>query len=261
MKKPTFLDFDRPLITDMIIEEKPADIENHLCAGEQEGADAFGIEIEWLRREYRTEEVFRNMFQYLSGKPLYVTNYRNGFNEGMSEEARMDELKLALKCGATLVDLTGDTFAPTKYELTRDPAAVDRQRKLIDEFHALGGEVLMSTHVLEYRSPEEVLDIALEQQKRGVDIAKIVTFSGNEEEMYANMDTVRLLKRELKIPFLFLSGGPYCRMHRVLGPYYGVCMWLCVDAYTEHSSRTQPLLRSLVQIVRNVDLSPLVTGK
>ena len=258
MKKRSFLNFDRPPLVDMIIEERAVDIESHIRTGMSDGADAFGIHMEWLKPEFRNEQTLKGLFSYLAGKPLYLTDYRSGLNEGgrLTDEQRIEELKMAVGCGATLIDLTADMFAPDPFEFTKDPTAVDRQRKAIDEFHALGAEVLMSSHIMQYRSAEEVLEIALEQQRRGADIAKIVTYSGSEEELFANFDTTRLLKRELKIPFLFLTNGPYCKLHRTLGPYWGVCMWLCVDAYTEHSSRLQPLLRSLVSVVRNFDANP-----
>jgi len=257
MNKLTFLGHARPLIVDMIMERRPVDVEGHLRTGIQEGADAFGLQMEQLMPEHRDEKTLRELFSYLADRPLYLTNYRGGFNQGrLSDEQRMDELKMAIACGATLVDLTTDTFAPSPFEVTYDAKAVDRQRRIIDEFHALGAEVLMSSHVLEFRTPEEVLAIALEQQRRGADIAKIVTFSGNEKELESNFAAISLLKRELSAPFLFLSNGPYCKKHRVLGPYFGSCMWLCVDAYTELSSRNQPLLRSMVAAVRNIDCAP-----
>ena len=254
MNKLSFLEQPRPLLVDMIMERRPLEIEGHIRTGIQEGADAFGLHMEELMPEYRNEKTLRDVFACLSDRPLYLTNYRSGYNRDRLDDAqRMDELKMAIRCGATLVDLTADTFAPTPFELTRDPTAVDCQRRVIDEFHDLGGEVLMSSHVLEFRRPEEVLEIALEQQRRGADIAKIVTFSGSEGELESNFDALRLLRHELSIPFLFLSNGPFCRMHRTLGPYFGSCMWLCVDAYTELSSRNQPLLRSMVAVVRNLD--------
>ncbi len=257
MSKPSFLGATSPFLVDMIMARRPVEIEGHIRTGIQEGADAFGLQMEELMPEYRNEKALRSLFSYLADRPLYLTNYRSGCNQDRLDDGqRMDELKVAIRCGATLVDLTADTFAPASFELTRDAAAIDRQRKVIDEFHDLGGEVLMSSHVLEFRRPEEVLEIALEQQRRGADIVKIVTFSGSEGELESNFDALRLLRHELSVPFLFLSNGPFCRLHRTLGPYFGSCMWLCVDEYTELSSRNQPLLRSMAAVVRNLDHKP-----
>lgn len=110
-----------------------------------------------------------------------------------------------------MVDVPGDLFAPDPFELTRDARAIERQRRTIDEFHALGVEVVMSSHVCKFLPEAEVVELALEHQRRGADIAKFVTYSGSEAELDANFQTIRALKREPRVPFLFLSNGPYCK--------------------------------------------------
>jgi len=174
----------------------------------------------------------------------------------MTDEARIEELKLALKCGATLIDIPGDEFSPAPMEMTQDAKAIERQKRLIEEIHEAGGEVLMSSHIRRFLPVEKVVEIALEQQSRGVDIVKMVTGSDTEEELMANLNTIQALKRELKVPFLFLSGGPYCKIHRMFGPYFGVCMWLCVQKYDTFSSKEQPVLRAVRNIVANFDYKP-----
>ena len=47
------------------------------------------------------------------------------------------------------------------------------------------------------------------------------------KQQIENLRTTDLLKRELGIPFLFLSGGE-CRIHRRIGILLGSCMSLCV---------------------------------
>jgi len=257
MKKPTFLGHDRPLFTDMVLTSTPEEFSHHVRQGIYDGADAFGMQFDQMDRDCRTEVRLREAFSYLADKPLYICNYRKDKSVGMSEMERMDELKLAVRCGATLVDVPGDTFSPDPMELTRDAKAVDAQRSLIDEFHSMGAEVVISSHVQKFMTSDQVVEHTLEQQRRGADMAKIVTWSGTEDELYANLQTIRVLKRELDIPFLFLSGGPWCKMHRQLGPLFGVCMWLCVDEYQGSAYRNQPLLRAMTEAYRNLDLSPL----
>lgn len=241
----------------MMLEETPLELEERLRRGIYDGAEAFGIQLERLRPQYRDEATLKGVFAYAEDRPLYVTNYRSGHNAAMSDEARMSELELALRCGATMLDLTGDTFAaPEPTEMTADPAAIARQRALIERWHGLGAEVLMSAHVLKFLPEERVVEIALEQQARGADVAKIVTYASDEEELAANMNTIRALKRELHIPFLLLANGPYCKPLRVFGPYFGVAMWLCVDTYDQFASRDQPLLRPMASAVRNIDVTP-----
>lgn len=256
--KPTFLGHTKPLLVDMIIVETPTDCVIHTRKALYEGAEAFGVQMERIKPEYRKEETLKKMFSYMGDKPLYVTNYRGGYNKEMTDEERMEGLKFYLKCGATLVDIMGDTFDPTPGEMTKNPIAIDRQKKLIEEIHEMGGEVLMSSHILKYLPEEQVLEIALEQQSRGADIVKFVTGAANEDEMFSNLEITRRLKKELKVPFLFLSSGPYCRMHRIMGPYLGSCMWLCVDEYAAFSSREQPLLSATADVVRKLDFMPTI---
>ena len=254
--KPTFLGHKRPLLVDMIIVETPTQAVNNIRNAIYDGAEAFGMQMERLRPEFRTEHILKKLTAYMGDRPFYLTNYRGAYNKEMTEEARMDELMLGIKCGATLVDLTGDTFDPTPGEMTYNKAAIEKQKAQIEKFHEAGAEVLMSSHIFKFMPAEQLVELALEQQSRGVDIVKFVTGTENEEQLWENFNTIKLLKKELKVPFLFLSNGPYCKMHRVLGPYFGVCMWLCVQQYDALSSRDQPLLRSMSEIVRNFDAMP-----
>ncbi len=254
--KPTFLGHNRPLLVDMIIVETATEAVNNIRNAIYDGADAFGMQMERLRHEYRTEDILKKLTAYMGDRPFYITNYRGAHNKEMGEQERMDELMLALKCGATLVDLTGDTYDPTPGEMTKNPIAIQKQKDQIARFHEAGGEVLMSSHIFKFMPTEQVVELALEQQSRGADIVKFVTGTENEEQLWENFNTIHALKKELKVPFLFLSNGPWCKMHRVLGPYFGVCMWLCVQKYDALSSRDQPLLRSMSEIVRNFDNKP-----
>ena len=145
MSKPTFLGHNRPLLTDMVLTATPEEFSQHVRTGVYDGADAFGMQLEQVDRDARTEPRLREAFSYLADKPLYVCNYRKDKSAGMVEDERMDELKLAVRCGATLVD----------------------------EFHAMGAEVLMSSHVHKFLPEAEVVELALEQQRRGADIAKV----------------------------------------------------------------------------------------
>ena len=166
----------------------------------------------------------------------------------------MDGLFFGLECGATLVDVMGDTFCPAPEEFTMDKSAIDKQIKLIDKIHEKGGEVLMSSHIYSYRPPERVFEIALEQQNRGADIVKIVTGAQTQEEELKNLEICNLLKKELKVPFLFLSGGKYSYLHRTIGPALGVCMWLCFREYDETTYAGPPLLSNVLKIKQGLKL-------
>ncbi len=254
--KPTFLNREKPLLTSMIQVRTPSEFISLARTSMFDGADALGFQIEQFPKEYRTEKQYRSMFRFADDKPVYVTCYRVGLNEGMSDDELAEELLLCGRAGGTLMDVMGDLYDKSPDEITRNAAAIDKQKKLIDTMHESGLEVLMSSHTKRFMNHDEVLSIALEHQKRGADIAKIVTASTTEEEMLENLKTSSLLKKELDIPYLFLSVGPYCKMHRNIGPVLGCCMWLTVPVYNELATKDQPLLRATRMFVDNFDYKP-----
>jgi len=243
--KPTFLHQNKPLVTCMV--QAPTVDETILLIrnAAYDGAGAWGFQMENLPPEEQTEANLRRIFSHTDHKPIYATNYRGGRNTGRSDEDLADGWKLLIRSGATLVDNMGDTFCPTPGELTEDAAAVEKQMTLIDEIHAMGGEVLMSSHLPKCLPANEIMHIALAQQERGADIVKIVNGGNTEEEMLEHLRITTLLKKELRIPFLYLSGGPYATFHRTMGPMLGCCTWLTVAEHDQYSTKLQPICRDI----------------
>ena len=252
--KLDFLTNYRPMVTVMIQSETAANAINTIRNAVYEGADAFGLQICRLTHEERKH--LKEIYSSSAGRPFYITNYRYGYNEGLSDEECMQGLIEGLKLGGMLGDVMGDTFDKTPNELTKNPIAVDKQRKLIEEIHNMGKEVLMSSHLYRYAEAEEVLEIAYEHQKRGADISKIVTAASSEEEEAENIRITSLLKKELDIPFLFLSGGTHYKVHRLVSPMLGSCMSLCVQQYDELATKSQPPLRFVRFVTDNMDYTP-----
>lgn len=112
--------------------------------------------------------------------------------------------------------------------------------------------MLMSSHILKFTPADRVLEVALEQKRRGADIIKIVTGADSMEEQIENLRITNLLKRELGAPFLFLSGGE-CSIHRRLGFKLGTCMTLCVYEHDTISTVTQPLLSTMKKVRDEID--------
>ena len=212
-----------------------------------EGAEAYGMQFCRLDEQYRSREVYEELFDYAGERPVYVTNYRSGVNKGKTDEQLSEELLELADCGAALCDVMGDYFDKCEGELTMDEAAVEKQMKLIDGLHKRGAAVLMSSHVLKFTPAERVLEIALEHQRRGADICKIVTGASSMAEQIENLRIINLLKEKLDIPFLYLAGGE-CRIHRRIGGEIGSCMSLCVYEYDDLATPTQPLLRDMKQL-------------
>ena len=247
MNKTTFLKYEKPLLTCMVQADNPKRIKELIDASVPEGAEAIGMQFCQMKSEYRNKDVYRDLIAY-TDQPIYVTNYRNRVsNVGKSDDALASELLELAECGATLVDVMGDYFDACEGELTVNEEAVKKQIKLIDELHLRGAEVVMSSHVLKYTPAERVLEIALEHQRRGADICKIVTGADNAEQQAENLRIIGMLKKSLKIPCLFLSGGE-CRVLRRIGGELGCCMYLCVHEHDEFSTKTQPLLSDLVKL-------------
>ena len=248
----SFLNKERSLLTVMLQSTTPEDtiarIKNANCFG----ADAYGILTQVLKPEYRNPETYQRIFEATNGRPCYVTNYRSFNNVGKTDEELGEGLLELAQSGATLCDVMGDMFCKHPEELTDNEEAIKKQMELIDKLHDAGAEVLMSSHIHRFRPAERVLEMALEQKRRGADVIKIVTGAENMEQQIENLRITDLLKRELGAPFLFLSSGE-CSLHRRLGMKLGCCMCLCVYEHDEISYGFQPLLKTAKTIRDDID--------
>lgn len=247
MKSRSFLTYEKPILTCMVQADNPDRIKELIELSRPEGAEAFGMQFCRMKKEYRNKETYKKLFEKANPLPVYVTNYRGAENEGKSDDILGAELIELAECGATLCDVMGDYFDHCEGELTMNDEAVKKQIKLINELHSRGAEVLMSSHVLKHITAERVLEIANEHQRRGADICKIVVGAETMAQQIENLRILDLLKRELGIPFLFLSGGE-CSIIRRIGTSLGSCMSLCVHEQDDFSTPTQPLLRDMKKI-------------
>lgn len=248
MKKATFLNRERPLLCAMVQDKTPDAMICTILDSLYDGADAFGIQLCNLKKEYRNEETLRKIFSYCEGRPIYITSYRGSESKDLSDDERAEYLLMGLRAGATLCDVMGDFYCPDKDQLTFDAEAVEKQKALIARIHEMGGEVLISSHTSRCFSEEEVVRFAKEQVARGADVVKIVSKAESEEEELLALQIIRRLGKECDCPFLFLVGGKYTRLVRQIGPALGVCMYLCVQRYHPVTAKPQPLLRSVKAI-------------
>ena len=248
--KPTFLKYEKPLLTTMVQARTPERIKELMDKSAPEGAEAFGMQLERMNPEYKNKETYKELFEY-TDKPIYVTNYRYANNEGKSDDVLALELLDLADYGATLCDVMGDLYDKQDDELARDEDAIAKQKDLIKKLHSKGAEVLMSSHVMKYTPAQRVLEIALEHQRRGADICKIVTGADTMEEQIENLKIVNMLKQNLDIPFLFLCGGE-CEILRRIGGKLGCCMYLGVYEYDDLATPQQPLLKNLKAIRDNM---------
>ena len=247
--RKSFFENDKALLTVMVQADNPDRIKELIDKSVPEGAEAFGMQFEQMKSEYRTKEVYKDLFAYTKDKPVYVTNYRHTTNDGKTDDELADELVELAECGADLCDVMGDYFDRQPDEVAVDKTAIEKQKELIRKIHDKGAKVLMSSHVYKYIPAERVLEIALEHQSRGADICKIVTGADTMEEQLENLKIINMLKENLKIPFLFLCCGE-CGILRRIGGEIGCCMYLCVHEYDALATAAQPLLKD-VKIIRD----------
>ena len=247
--KNTFLKYEKPLLTVMLQGRTPELAIERIEKSIPCGAEAFGLQVETLRPEFHNPDTYKRIFEAGKGRPFYTTYYRTGLNEGIPDEELAKGLLTLADSGATLCDVVGDWFDRQPDELARDKDAIKKQMELIDTLHDKGAEVLMSSHLYRFAPAEEVLEIALEQQRRGADIVKIVTGAENMDEQIENLRITNLLKKTLDVPFLFLSCHESL-LHRRIGANIGCCMYLCVYEHDEFSTPEQPIL-SKVKLIRD----------
>ena len=242
--KKTFINQNKSVLTVMLQCETPEVAIGRIRNANMLGAEAYGLQVESLKLEYQNTDTYKRIFAEGKDRPFYVTNYRCANNSGKSDEELAEGLITLAESGATLCDVMGDLFCRHPQELTENETAIKKQMDLIDVLHQKGAEVLMSSHVFKYTPAERVLEIALEQKRRGADVIKIITGADSMEQQIENLRITDLLKRELGAPFLFLSSGE-CSIHRRLGFKLGCCMTLCVYEHDALSTRAQPLLRTM----------------
>ena len=252
--KASFLNHEKPLLCAMVqcatVEECICKIQSSLA----EGATAFGIQLCKIKKELRTRENFTKIFEACEGLPIYVTSYRYSENEGFTDEQCVEVLLLAIESGATIVDIMGDMYdRGSKWELTENPEAIAKQKALIEKIHAMGGEVLMSSHTGSNLAVEESLHIAKCHEERGADLIKIVNNSDKIEDLPKSFETIIELNKAVNKKFLYLESGPTQKLVRNLGPQLGVCTYLTCQFHGPKDTHAQPKLSRLKKIIEGFD--------
>lgn len=250
--KPTFLKYDKPLLTAMIQCTTAQACIEKIKASLADGAEAIGVQLCRLKKEYRTKEILTEIFNACEGKPIYVTSYREGESEDLSYDECADLLLLALGAGATLCDVMGDMFeCSPQFQLSESEEAIKKQKELIEEIHRRGGEVLMSSHTFKSTTLDENLMIAKAHIKRGADIIKIVNSADDVTEVPKYIDAIQKILQMTDKKLLFLVSGEG-QIIRYIGPSFGVCMYLCVQNRSQLDTPEQPILKDLKLVRDNI---------
>lgn len=254
MAKASFLTLPRPIVTCILGEKTVDDAVATIKNGEFDAAPAFAIHLEPLGTDNLTDENFRRIAN-ATRRPVMFLHYRGSerWPCPLSDDERVEMLKRAAACGAAAIDITADTFDASPLEYTRNPRAVDSQRRTIDQVHELGAQVVMSSHIYEPRTCEQVVTQLKDVESRGADFAKIVTMADTEEEFLEAIKTTLALRREMRVPFIHLCGGKFALPHRFLSPTLGNALTFCVERYSGHFATVQPPVKNMLDVLNSVN--------
>ena len=253
--KPVFTQYlTRPRLASMI--QKPTTADAIACIRNSiyDGAEVIALHLEFLGKEYHNLRDLKTICAYAGNLPLYTMNYRNARRPGVSDEELVEGQLMAAEAGASMVDIMGDIYDPSPMQLTSNPAAIDRQKHLIDRFHALDCEVMLSSHTWAFMTADETLEHCDKLIRRGADMVKIAMCAFREEQMDEVYRTTMRMRRELKVPFLHVCMGQYGKVHRMISPMLGSALALCMQRYIPVCNKEQPILRAAKAVFDNIDL-------
>ena len=250
--RPSFFNQPFPVITAIMGGETPQDLIAESRNAEFDGARGVAVDLAHFKPEFRNKDSFKQVIDAVN-LPFMFYFYRNDPQQHLDDDARQEVLLAAADAGASIIDVMGDLYDPSDLELTRNPAAIEKQKRLIEKIHARGAKVVMSSHMSTTpRTAEQVLEHLREQKSRGADVMKIVTGVNTEEELVEAFRTTMILKRELGAPFIHLCNGKFSRPHRFMGPALGVSILFAVTRYEPRFGMTQPTIKAMRAVLENL---------
>lgn len=249
--RPLFSQQKLPLLVASLSDPTPAQTICTIRNAIYDGAEAFMLHLEVMKQAHLCESDLKPIFNCAGDKPVFTMNYRR--DSVKPDRQLIDEQLLAVRAGASMIDMMGDMFDPSPKELTGDSRAIDQQRKVIEQVHAMGGEVLMSSHVWAYMDVEQTLSHAKALESRGADFVKIAMCVHSEAEMLEALRATVLVKNALRVPFLHICMGQWGKLLRAVSPMFGSCFALSVQSYTEAGHKEKPLLRAQKAVMDHVD--------
>ena len=244
MMKKSFFNRQTTAVTALFYGDSVHELVTKARIAATEGADGIAVELRTLPLDDCTVDNFKAIISAAKLPAMFIS-YRNNKWLGDDDEARQKYLLLAADAGAEVIDVMGDLYDPVPGELTRDPAAVAKQKKLIEEIHSRGAKVLISSHMhsLEPKSAEEIVELMNIQAEHGADICKLVTNGNTEEALLEAIRADIMLSKSFPKPFIHLTNGTFGNLHRFMGTKLGLSITFGVSGY-DHTSYAQPLVRA-----------------
>lgn len=270
--KKSFASLPAPVYAVVIREKTPVQAICAIKNAEMNGATAFDLHLSCLEEQYRTVAHIKSIVDCTT-KPILALNYNITVDRGgytCSEEERVALLMMAVEAGVSAVDFQGYTYdlaskdgyvGEKSYSFTEnnpkevvtDERIIEKQKRLIDEVHAKGVEVLLSCHPNVFMSKTQVVELAKYLQERNPDIIKIITVCDTDEEMIEAFDTMLALKKEIKNAKIhFHCNGKTGKLTRIINPLLGAYMTFCVDRYAEGHTMEQLHLKTVVDVMEGV---------
>lgn len=234
------------MITAIMSGETPNELVAQIRTADYDGADGIAIDLAHLRPEFRNVNNLKQIIASSNIMPFMFYFYRNDpWKQYQTDDARQELLLMAVDAGAHIVDVMGDLYNPSPRERTYDAAAIDKQMALIETIHSRGSQVVMSSHMNEFLTTEEVLEQMREFDRRGADVLKLVQAVNSDHELAVAIETTMTLRRELTKPFIHLCNGSHSRLHRFLGPSLGVSICFANASYDPRWPYTQPTVKGM----------------
>lgn len=267
----SFAHQEGPLCVGVIREASIREAQAQIRNGEYSGAGGFDLHLSCLDKELQNAEAISKIVN-CTKKPILALNYNSNMDYSgytCTEEERVGLMLEAIKGGAAAMDMQGYTFdlksksayyGDEKYafaakkpkEVVTDSETIDKQISLIEEVHAMGAEVLLSTHTGVSMNCEEIVEMALFVEKRKPDVLKIVTPCETDEQLAECFKTMITLKNELKIPVSFHCSGEKGKLSRIVNPLLGSYIAFCVDRYSYSSHTEQIHLKTAVDVIDGI---------
>ena len=234
------------MITAIMTGATPSELIAQIRQADYDGADGIAIDLAQLRPEFRNVDSLRSVIAAAGIMPVMFYFYRNDpMKQYQTDEERQQLLLAAVDAGAHIVDVMGDLYCPSPRECTHDETAIARQMELIETIHAKGSQVVMSSHMSEFLTTDEVLAQLREFARRGADVVKLVQTVNSDEQLATAIRTTMVLRRELDRPFIHLCNGTHSRLHRFLGPELGVSICFAVSRFDLRWPMTQPTVTAM----------------
>lgn len=271
--RKSFASLNAPVLAGVLRRHDPNELKADIRNFELHGATALDFHLSCLDEPYRNLDTFREIVSFAK-LPVLALNYRV-HRDGQLDQTEEERVGLMMDCfeaGAAGIDMQGYTFnraadeSPVAhdsrysftegdpFEIVTDDATIAKQVAVIDEVHAKGGEVLLSTHTRVPMHTEQLIDLVRFLKPRNPDILKIVTRADTAEQMVESFESMVALKKELDIPVHLHCVGPMGKLTRVVNPLLGGFLVFCNDGNHPECNFDQLDLQTMRLIYDKINL-------